>query len=174
MAKLLEIGEAGIRMQDLLYEAEGELTPELETALDSLLSDGKDALDSADWVLRRMDADEEYLKAEAKRLSERAKSISTQRENLRIRMGFVIDATFSGKVKTDKNTLWMQSSPDTLAVELAADADLQQIAKTDSEFVKTSYALDNTAVKNRYLAGEPIPNAITVTPQPGKRSLRMR
>jgi len=174
MANLIEIGEAGLILQGLLYEAEGELTPELEAHMDEILSQGKDALDSAAWVLRRMDADEECLKAEAKRLSDRAKSIATQRENLRGRMGFVIDSTFSGNLKTEKNTLWMQSSPDTLAVELAPDADLRKIAETDSEFVKTSYALDNTAVKNRYLAGEAIPTAITVTPQPGKRSLRMR
>lgn len=174
MPTLIDIAEASLTLQGLLYEAEGELTPELEASLDAILADGRDALDAAAWVLRKMDADEEYLKSEAKRLSDRAKSISTQRENLRGRMGFVIDATFSGKVKTEKNTLWMQSSPDTLQVELAADADLRQIAEQNSEFVKTTLALDATAVKNRYLAGDAIPNAITVTPQSGKRSLRMR
>jgi hypothetical protein len=174
MPNLIEIGEAGLRLQEILYEAEGELTPDTEALLDSILADGKEALDGAAWVLRAMEADADFLKSEAKRFTDRAKSIEAQRENLRARMGFLIDSTFSGKVKTEKNTLWMQSSPDTLQVELAPDADLHKIAADNSEFVKTTLALDNTAVKNRYLAGDVIPSAITVTPQPGKRSLRMR
>ena len=174
MANLIEIGTAALALQGLLYEAEGELTPELEASLDDILSSGKDALDSAAYVLRRMDADEESLKAEAKRYTERAKSISTQRENLRGRMGFVIDTTFSGKLKTEKTTLWMQSSPDTLQVELSPDVSLLEISADNSEFVKTTLSLDSTAVKNRYLAGDAMPNGITVTPLPGKRSLRMR
>lgn len=173
-ASLIEVGEAGLRLQELLYEAEGELTPELESHMDDILKSGKEALDSGAAVLRRMDGEAEYLKAEAKRLTERAKSIEANREHLRARMGFAIDGAFGGKVKTEKNTLWMQSSPDTLAVELAADADLMKLNVNYSELVKKTYALDATAVKNRYQAGDVIPSAIVVTPQSGKRSLRMR
>ena len=174
MPNLIDIGEAGLRLQTILYEAEGELTPESEAMMDAILAEGQDALDNAAWVIRRMDSDIEYLKAEEARIAARRKSLESQKENLRGRMGFALDAAFGGKLKTPDNTLWMQTSPDTLAVELAPDADLAQVAVDNSELVKHTYALDTTAIKRRYEAGDPIPNAITVTPQPGKRSLRMR
>ena len=174
MKNLIEIGEAGLALEAILYEAEGELTPETEALMDSILAEGSGALDNAAFVLRRLETEADFLKSEASRYKARADSLTTQRENLRGRMGFALDAAFSGKLKTERNTLWMQDSPDTLAVEVAADADLAKIAVDNSELVKTTYALDKTAIKRRYEAGDPIPLAITVTPQPGKRSLRMR
>jgi len=121
-----------------------------------------------------MDSDIEYLKAEESRIAARRKSLEGAKEKLRGRMGFALDAAFGGKLKTPDNTLWMQESPETLAIELAPDADLAKIAVDNSELVKHTYALDNQAIRNRYQAGDPIPAAITVTPQPGKRSLRTR
>ena len=174
MKNLIEVGEAGLKLEAMLYEAEGELPPELEAQMDAILAEGATALDNAAWVLRKLEGDAEFLKSEAARYKARADSLLAQRENLRGRVGFALDAAFSGKLKTERNTLWMQDSPDTLAVELAPDADLAQIAVDNSELVKTTYALDKTAIKRRYDAGDPIPNAINVTPQPGKRSLRMR
>ncbi len=174
MKNLIEIGEAGLQLEALLYDAEGELTTETEALMDSILAEGAGALDNAAFVLRKLASERDFLAEEAKRYSARSKSLDTQYENLRGRMGFALDAAFAGKLKTERNTLWMQDSPDTIAVEVAPDADLAKIAVENSELVKTTYALDKTAIKRRYEAGDPIPNAITVTPQPGKRSLRMR
>ncbi len=174
MKNLIEIGEAGLRLESILYEAEGELTPETEALMDSILAEGEAALDSAAYVLRELEGQAEFLKSEAKRYTERANSLLNQRENLRGRMGFALDAAFGGKLKTERNTLWMQTSPDTLAVELAADADLAKVKDEAPGLVKVFYSLDNAAVKDAVKAGQPIPTAINVTPQPGKRSLRMR
>ena len=41
---LMDIGEAAIAIQDLLFESMGEITPEQEEALDDLLSRGADVL----------------------------------------------------------------------------------------------------------------------------------
>jgi len=171
---LIDIGTEALTLEALLYEAQGEITPEQEAQMDSLLARGADALDGAAWVLRKLENDESYLKAEALRYSNRAKSLAANADYLRSRMAFALDAAFSGKLKTERNTLWMQKSADTLQVELAADADLARLDVTDSEFVKKTYALDTQAVKQRYQAGDRIPDAIVVNEVPGKRSLRMR
>ncbi len=171
---LLDIGETALRIQDALFESVGELTPELEASLDSLLEQGTEALDAAAWVARRLTGEAETCREEAKRYQERAASFERNVENLKGRMLFAVDAAFSGKLKTIHNTIWGQTSPDTIGFEVAADVDLAKIAETDSELVRRRFELDKLALKNRYEAGDVIPDGILVQHNPGKRSLRIR
>jgi len=171
---LLDIGETAIKIQDALFESMGELTPELEAALDNLLSSGAEALDAAAWVVRKLTGEAETCKAEAKRYMDRAASFEKQAESLKARMLFAVDAAFSGKLKTTHNTIWGQNSPDTVGFEVAPDADLARIAETDSEFVRRKYELDKIALKNRFEAGDKLPDGIQVVTNPGKRYLRIR
>ena len=174
MPTLIDIGARAIAIQDALFELQGELTPEMEQALDALLAEGASALDAAAWVVRKLQSDEEACKAEAKRYHERGQSFARQAEALKARMLFALDAAFSGKLKTERNTIWGQTSPVTVGFEVAPDADLAEIANTDSELVRRKFELDKIACKNRYEAGDPIPGGIQVVENPGKRSLRLK
>jgi len=172
--KLLDIGTAGIAISDALYESMGEITPEIEASIDALLAQGSESLDGAAWVVRKIEADAEVCKAEAKRYSERQKSLEAAAESLKARMLFAVDAAFNGKLKTAKNTIWGQNAAPSLTIELAPDADLMALDVTDSELVKKTYALNTTAIRNRFSAGDPLPNAINVHENPPTRFLRIK
>ena len=101
MSNLMDVGIEAIAIQDALIEAQGELTPELESKLDALLANGADALDSAAWVVRKLTADAEACKEESLRYENRAKSFMGQVDFLKGRMLFALDAAFNGKLKTD-------------------------------------------------------------------------
>ena len=174
MSTLIDVGMDAIAIQDALFESQGEISPELEARLDGLLAKGKDSLDGAAWVVRKLTSESEFLKDEAKRYRERADSLERNVETLKGRMLFALDAAFSGKLKTEKNTLWGQNSPTTVSFDVAPDADLAKIAETDSVFVRRRYELDKVQLKNYYEAGDPIPSGILVSENPGKRSLRLK
>ena len=101
MSNLMDVGIEAIAIQDALIEAQGELTPELESKLDALLANGAAALDSAAWVVRKLTADAEACKEESLRYENRAKSFMGQVDFLKGRMLFALDAAFNGKLKTE-------------------------------------------------------------------------
>src|ERR1019366_4635775 len=136
---LIDVGTEALAIQDALFESLGELTPELEAQLDALLAKGADSLDAAAWVVRKLAADEESCKAEAKRYQERAGSFARQGESLKGRMLFALDAAFAGKLKTERNTIWGQNSAPTVGFEVMPDADLAVIANQNSELVRRKF-----------------------------------
>jgi len=171
---LYDIGEDAMAINDLLREAEGELTPELEARLDALLADGANKLDAAAWVVRQLSGSAEACKLEAKRYRDRADAYERNVDALKARMLFVVETAFSGKLKTDRNTIWSQTSATTVSFDVAPDADLEKVAQENGVFVRRRYELDKLALKNYHDAGEPIPSEIVVTENPGKTSLRIR
>ena len=174
---LMDIGEAAIAIQDLLFESMGEITPEQEEALDDLLSRGADVLDSAAWVVRKLTGEAETCKAEAGRYKARADALERNCEALKGRMLLAVDTAFSGKLKTERNTIYGQTAGDVTKIELAPDADetsLDRIWQTDSALVRRSLELNKTEIKHRFEAGEQLPPTIAVEVVPGKRSLRIR
>lgn len=171
---LMDIGEDALKINDVLREAEGELTLELEAALDSLLASGAQALDAAAWVVRQLTAEATLCKDEASRYAARARSADAQAEALKGRMMFAVEAAFGGKLKTERNTIWTQSSAPTVSFEVAEDADLEKIAQENGVFVRRKLELDKVALKNYWEAGGALPAEIKVTEKPGTRYLRIR
>ena len=167
---LYELTIEGAEINRILTENEGELTPELESRLDAILGEGKDKVEAAAMVVRSLETSAEACSAEAARLSKRSKSYEEQVDKLKLRMLYAVDGAFGGKVKTDKFTIYGQNSADTVAFDVAPDADLSKI---DPSVVRTTYALDKIALKERYKAGT-VPPEVTATPMPGKRSLRIK
>lgn len=172
--RLVDIGDAAVKIQDLLFEAQGELTPEMEAALDQLLELGTDKLDAAAWVVRKLTGEVETCKAEAKRYQERAAAIERDCEALKSRMLYALDSAFSGKLKTDRNTIWSQTSAPVTSIEVSPDADLDKMWQTNSSLLRRKLELNKVEIKNRYEAGDPIPPEITIEELPGKRFLRIR
>jgi len=174
---LSDIEQNALAIQDLLFDSVGELTPELEQALDDLLSCGSATLDAAAWVVRKLTGEAETCKAEATRYKARAEALERNVEHLKGRMLAVVDTAFSGKLKTERNTIYGQTAGDVTKIELAPDADetsLDRIWQTDSALVRRSLELNKTEIKHRFEAGEQLPPTIAVEVVPGKRSLRIR
>lgn len=171
---LIDIGETAMRIHDLLRESEGDLTPELEAAMDAMLANGRESLDAAAWVVRQLEGTQAVCELEAKRYKDRANSTQKQIDSLKSRMLFAIDTAFCGKLKTERNTIWAQTSADTVGFELKPDADMEQLAKENGIFVRRKYELDKIALRNHYDAGDELPPEIAVVENPGKTFLRIK
>lgn len=167
---LYELSIAGQEMQRILEESVGELTPELESALDMLLSEGKNSVEAAAMIVRGLEASWDACHKESERLALREVSYDRQASILKERILWAVDSAFGGKVKTEKFTIWGQTSADTVGFEVAPDADLKEMP----EITRTTYALDKIKLKAMVQNNEPIPAAVTVTHMPGKRSLRIK
>jgi len=157
----------GMELESILSENGGELTPELESRLDALLSQGKDKIEAAACVVREMDAHAEALRAEAKRLADRAVSFDNQAERLKQRMVYAVDAAFGGKLKTDRFTIWAQNSAGGVQFECA------DVSKLPDDLVKVTRSLNKDAAKELYKRGE-LPAEILAAEYEGKRYLRIK
>lgn len=165
--------EESFKIYDLLVEAEGELTPELEARLDEMLKGGKEALDSAASVCRKLKADAQACSEEAARFAKRKASFESNLEKLKERMLLVVDNTFDGKVKTAKNTIWGQFSATSYDIHLEPDVDLNDVEKADPTMVVVAKSLATSVIRERVKAGEVIPVGIEVL-ESKKRFLQMR
>lgn len=173
-SSLYDVGTEAIALQDALFDSMGELTPETEAKMDAMLANGETALVSAAWVVDKLEADAELCRAEAKRLTARAEAFEKNVANLKARMLFAVDAAFNGKLKTATRTIWGQNAKPGHTVTLAEGASLEALDVTHSELVKKSYRLDNTAVVNRWAAGDPLPSVLSVVENPPTRFLRIK
>jgi hypothetical protein len=171
---LYEITKEGQLIHDCLIDSEGEITPEIEERLDLLLRAGSDKLEAASMVLANLETAQSACKAEAKRLSERAKNFESNAERLKARMVAAVDAVFGGKVKTDLVTVWTQKSPDTQSFDLAEECTLEALQKERPDFVRSKLELNRAAIKTAYDAGQPLPDSIFVDRREGTRYLRVK
>jgi hypothetical protein len=171
---LSDIEQNALAIQDLLFDSVGELTPELEQALDDLLSCGSATLDAAAWVVRKLTGEAETCKAEAARYKARAEALERNVEHLKGRMLAVVDTAFSGKLRTAQNSIWGQNSATHTSFDVAPDADLEMLAKESPGLVRRRFELDKIECKARLDEGRTLPQSIVVTHNPPKRSLRIR
>lgn len=81
--KLYEIGEEFAALETMLEEAGGELTPELEELLAGAMAQLEAKADKIGALLAEWDATAGVCKAEAKRLSDRAKAFTARSEKLK-------------------------------------------------------------------------------------------
>jgi hypothetical protein len=156
---------------DILIENDGELTPELEQRLDAVLRQSRDKIDAAAFVLRRLASQASFCDEEAQRLLSRRDSFVRDADRLKARLIPIIDDLYSGKFKSPQTTAWTQDSADTVAFDIAPDADLNQM---DEAIVRTRKELDRAELQRRYKAGEEIPHEVKVTPKPGTHYLRIK
>jgi hypothetical protein len=171
---LYEIGVEGLELNEILTASDGELTPDTEQRLDAFLKSGKEKIDAACKVVQSLEASANSCLEEAKRLNERASSFLRNRDSLKSRILGAVDAAFDGKVKSNLFTVWGQTSVPTIAFDVAPDADLASIQKVYPEVVRTKYELDKQTLKSMRAQGQTLPNAVTVTENPGTRYLRIK
>lgn len=144
---LYDIALEGFLLEDIFDANGGELTPELEDRLDTLLREGPQKIESAAMVTREMEATADICRSEAKRLTERALSLEKQAKKLKDRIVVALDAAFSGKVKTALFTIYTQKAADSLSVEIAEEYTADQLHEDHPELTKTEYSLDKSAAR---------------------------
>lgn len=171
---LYQLSVGGLEIEEMLRNNGGELTPEFECWLDDFLAKGKDKLEGAAMVVQSLQASGDACLSEASRLVLRGNTFHAQADGLKARMLGAVDSAFGGKVKTDYFTIWGQTSGAATGYEVAPDADLASIQKAYPEVVRTKYELDKLTLKSMRAQGQPIPEAISVTENPGTRFLRIK
>jgi hypothetical protein len=171
---LYEISKEGAFIQDCLIDSEGELSPEIESRLDALMISGSDKLEAAAMVVRNLEVTQEACKAEAKRLSERAKAFEANVDRLKARMVVALDAAFNGKVKTDRFTLWTQKAGDSVSFDLADEYSLEQLQTEHPDFVRVKLELNKLAIQAAYNSEQPLPDSIFIDKKTGERYLRFK
>lgn len=86
MTTILDIAADYRALEQLIEEAQGELTPELEAWLTEMEQTLATKTDAYVHILTRLEATEDYLNEQAKKLSDAAKSIEAHRERMKSRI----------------------------------------------------------------------------------------
>lgn len=157
--KLYEIPEELARIEALLIETGGELTPDLEAALAYLQEAGAEKVEAAWAVVKNLQAFEEAAKAEAARLTERAKSAENAAARLKAALLPAVQA-LGNRVKGARWTIYAQTRENTIfALKPGAE-----IFELPPEFVRThDPELNKTALKDAAKAGKALPEQIVAS-----------
>lgn len=153
--KLYDIPKEIEIFEDRLINGGGELTPELEAEWSSFVSQGKDKLEAAAFVINSIKGDIEKCEAEVERLKSRAQSSTRNVDRLRDLTLYALKA-FGGKVKTSLVTLYIGNSGKRLKTELKPGTDLEQLSKAHPHLVRVKYEPNLDAAKGLY---EPVWNS---------------
>ena len=171
---LYDVAMEGMQIEDILVANEGELTPELEERLDSLLREGPKRIEAAAMVVRGLEASAKACKEEQTRLGDRAKSLENQASRLKDRITIALDAAFNGKVKTDLFTIWAQSSAETVSFDLAPEFTIDMLYEDRPGVVRVEKSLDKKKLGELHKLGELLPEAVVVVSNPGTRYCRIK
>jgi hypothetical protein len=148
---LYDIALEGKQIEDILIEADGELTPETEKRMDDLLRSGAPKIEAACLVIKELEATEEAAAEEAQRLQKRRQSFKRNGDGLKERVVGALDAAFSGKVKTARVTAFTQKAKDSILVRASDDVEesaLPELHTRYPSFIKatTVYSLNDEAI----------------------------
>jgi hypothetical protein len=154
---LYEIGTELQRLQDLLEESGGELSPELETHLEAIDLADSTKVQSYCHLIRNLDARAEAKRAESRRLAESSakdvRAVDRLKARLHEHLGRTDRTSIDAGVFTVK--LIRNSVP-----SVKYDGDPRSLPH---QLVRLECALDREAVLKTWRAGHPLPEGITVT-----------
>ena len=172
---LYDLSAEGLAIFDMLEESLGELTPDLEQRLDSLMLEGPERLEAAAMVVRSLEANASACEAEAQRLRDRAKAFEGQVDRLKLRMTKCLDAAFGGKVKTPLFSIWTQKSADRLIADLVPGVTPEMLYKERPDLVRVKMELNREEVVARFKAGDrTMPELILFEEKEGSRYVRIK
>ena len=159
---------------DLLEQAQGELDPELEARLDSLMLEGPFAMEAAAMVVRELEHRAQACEVEADRLRERAKTFEEQIDKLKKRMTVCLDQAFGGKVKTSLFSIWTQKSAGRTVAELVPGVTPQMLYEERPDLVRVKMELDREKAVADLKAGKPLPELLLFEEKEGSRFVRIK
>lgn len=150
---LYDMTAEALDLQSVILEAGGELTPEVEAALEALDALGEtaeDKLAAYGRLVANMNADAEAYRAEEKRLAERRKAIENSVNALKKRVELFLRAAGKDKIKADVWTFSLQKSPPSVYV-------LDQGAIPEQYLVPQPPTIDRRAILDQLKAGASVP-----------------
>lgn len=159
--KLYDIPREIEMFEDRLINAGGELTPELEAEWSAFVSQGKDKLESAAFVISRFEDDIETCEAEVKRLRARAAAGCRNVDRLKGLTLYALQA-MGGKLKTALVSMWIGRTGTQVQVEVKEGTDLTQLEKTHPQFVRVKREINMEALKQAIKTEEAVPDCFTV------------
>lgn len=136
--KLYDIPQEIEAFEQKLIENGGELTPELEAEWSAFISEGKEKLQAAGFVLLRLKSDVETIKNEVARLDKRKKQSEANKKRLSDLTLYALQS-FGGKVKTALINMWTGRTARQVTMDVKPGTDLVELQKTHPDFVRVKY-----------------------------------
>lgn len=156
--KLYDLPIIWANIESDLDAAAGELTPEIEARIKSLMVGGADKLDAAMCVVKSLEAQSNAAAEEAQRLYTRAASFAKNAERLR---SMILPALIAlgGKVKTARFSFSTQTR-DTIAFEIRPGTEFWELP---TRFIRVPPTeLNKIELKKAEAAGETLPDGLAV------------
>lgn len=119
--KLWQIGDELEAVRGMLYEAEGELTPEIEAALESAEGAFEEKAERVALFIRELLSNAKAVKEEAQRLSGRAATYERTAESLKHYLQAQMERAEIPKVEGKLVTVRLQKSPPSVVSTLSDD-----------------------------------------------------
>ena len=139
---------------EVIKELWNELSLSLETKLEN-----------AAYLIKEIDVGIDALRAEADRLTKKARMMTKNQDRIRELMQFALKASEQDKVKTNKFTFSLRKSS-----SLEIDEMVCPLALMPKQFVRTKSEFDKTAITKALKAGEVIDGCVMTE----KESLQIR
>lgn len=142
---LFDLGQEYQTLYEMAMSSE-DSTEELTALLEELEAKTTDKLDATNYIIKELKAKETELKAEAKRLTDKAKVFANKQLRLKDRIKDMILASEQTSIKSDKFNF---------TVSKIDDFNYDGINTTflDKKYLKVETELDKTTIKNDFKAG---------------------
>ena len=155
--KLLNLSVQIMALSELITAAEGEITPEFEAHMHALSKEHKGTTDVYGFLLQRLAAESNFMRAEARKYADKARRAEAAIEKLSARIKTSMSAMHTTLLKGDRWGFQLKKSRPKASIQEEAFPNVKD--RPDLWRVKTEYAIDKAAVLERLQAGEKIPGA---------------
>ena len=149
MSTLYELNN---ELMELLILAEDEEVDieALQGSMDAVMGEVEVKADGYAKVIRQLEADKEGIKAEADRLSKRAKAIDNNIKNMKKLLQTSMELADKPKFKTELFTFNIQENPVSTVI------DVEDITQIPEEYIKNTPSINKAAIKDAILQGKEI------------------
>jgi uncharacterized protein YukE len=152
MSTLFELSQEANRLEELLLESGGELTPEFETWLEQINTQLEQKADSYAHVLDKLEANIALLRQNAKQYTDAARSLENAQTRIKDRIKDALEAMGKSKLSGNRKTFTLSNSSPRLVVN---ETELDQAYV----IVQTQYLPDKERIKADLKEGKEIQGA---------------
>lgn len=140
MNSLFELSVEANRLEELLLESGGELTPEFETWLEQINTHLETKADSYAHVIDKLNANISMLRENAQAYTQAARSLENAQERIKSRIKEALEAMGRTQLRGNRKAFVLSNCPTRLVIN---EADL------DSSYtiIKTDYVPDKERIK---------------------------
>lgn len=156
MPTLYELSAEARAIDAAIEDADGELTPEIEAALDALSSDLEDKVTAIVGLVRDMEARADARRSEADRLAASAKRVARQADRLKDYLTRCLDLAGRDRMETRLGRIAVRLNPPSVAIAAGAEVPRDLTRET------VQRVPDKTAIKAAIESGRDVPGCSIV------------